>query len=176
MTKLYLRSTLKKGCKNMVIKKPSKLGVVFIILTLTLSVIIFVMSSQNSDESQGTSSGVCDTLLSIFDKNYDSLSEAEKLEKIDGLQFYVRKGAHFSAYGLLGILSFIGLSSIFTKKAYVFSISYCLLFSISDEIHQSFVPGRSCELRDICIDSSGALLGTIFIILVLKLFKRNSKQ
>ena len=34
-----------------------------------------------------------------------------------------------------------------------------VLFGISDEIHQSFVPGRSADLWDLVADSVGALLG-----------------
>ena len=36
-----------------------------------------------------------------------------------------------------------------------------MLYSISDEIHQIFVPGRSCELLDVFIDTCGSLIGII---------------
>ena len=42
------------------------------------------------------------------------------------------------------------------------------LYAVSDEIHQIFVPGRSCELRDILIDSAGVLVG----ILAFQLLRR----
>jgi VanZ family protein len=35
------------------------------------------------------------------------------------------------------------------------------LYGISDELHQWFVPGRSCDWRDAVADSIGALIGAI---------------
>ncbi|MDD5979931.1 MAG: VanZ family protein, partial [bacterium] len=34
------------------------------------------------------------------------------------------------------------------SKSIYLSIIICLLYAISDEFHQSFVPGRSCQLYD----------------------------
>ena len=41
------------------------------------------------------------------------------------------------------------------------------LYAMTDEIHQSFVPGRSCELRDMGIDSCGVLAGVLVVSLVI---------
>jgi len=37
--------------------------------------------------------------------------------------------------------------------------TYFFLYAISDEFHQSFVPGRNMAVLDICFDSSGVLFG-----------------
>ena len=42
------------------------------------------------------------------------------------------------------------------------------LYSVTDEVHQYFVPGRSCELRDMGIDSCGVLAGVLIVMLVLR--------
>ena len=39
-------------------------------------------------------------------------------------------------------------------------------YAVTDEFHQSFVPGRSCELRDVMIDSCGVLTGVLLATLV----------
>ena len=44
--------------------------------------------------------------------------------------------------------------------------------AVLDEVHQAFVPGRSCELRDVCIDSAGVLLGAAFLLLILHWIQR----
>ena len=38
-------------------------------------------------------------------------------------------------------------------------------YAVTDEFHQSFVPGRSCELRDVVIDSCGVLTGVLAALL-----------
>ena len=38
-------------------------------------------------------------------------------------------------------------------------------YAVTDEFHQSFVPGRSCEFRDIVIDSCGVLTGVLAALL-----------
>ena len=41
------------------------------------------------------------------------------------------------------------------------SVICASIYAISDEVHQIFVDGRSCELRDWAIDTVGAILGAI---------------
>ena len=44
--------------------------------------------------------------------------------------------------------------------------------AVLDEVHQSFVPGRSCEFRDVCIDFAGVLLGAAFLLLIFSCIQR----
>ena len=41
-----------------------------------------------------------------------------------------------------------------------------VLYAVSDEIHQCFVPGRSGELRDVLIDSAGVICGVVILRLL----------
>ena len=43
-----------------------------------------------------------------------------------------------------------------------------VLYSVTDEIHQMFVPGRSCELRDVAIDSCGVATGILLCTIIKK--------
>ena len=45
------------------------------------------------------------------------------------------------------------------KRTFIFAIILCILYSISDEVHQYFVPGRSGEVLDVAIDTIGSCLG-----------------
>lgn len=38
---------------------------------------------------------------------------------------------------------------------------FCALYACSDELHQYFVPGRSCKFFDVCVDSTGAFFGAL---------------
>lgn len=49
----------------------------------------------------------------------------------------------------------------------------CMLYAISDELHQLFIPGRSAEIRDVFIDSFGATVGIFIYILFICI--KNSK-
>lgn len=43
---------------------------------------------------------------------------------------------------------------------WLMAILFGMLYAVSDELHQWFVEGRSCELRDVGIDTTGVILGT----------------
>lgn len=74
----------------------------------------------------------------------------------------------FSAY-----LSFIHQEkySLLNKKAYLFAVIFTVIYGASDELHQFFVPGRSCDFFDWIADVIGAILAVFAIILLKKLFK-----
>ena len=61
------------------------------------------------------------------------------------------------------------------KHIAVIALIICCLYSISDEYHQTFVPGRSGEVRDVCVDTSGALLGVAGATAVSELVKRRKR-
>ena len=71
--------------------------------------------------------------------------------------FLVRKLAHFLLFFLLEMLVYFSIKSI--KYSFIFVCLYAIL----DEVHQYFVPGRSCEVRDMIIDISGCVLAIIII-------------
>lgn len=145
------------------------LRTVSVILLVSWMAVIFLLSNQTAAVSSDTSGGVIEFIIRIFNKNFDSLSDAEKLELIAPFQFIVRKGAHFTAYSLLGLLSFftyITYTKIPLKIRLTLSCATCLLYSVSDEIHQTFIPGRSGELRDVCIDFCGSLLSITILALI----------
>ena len=58
------------------------------------------------------------------------------------------------------------------KTFLIISQIFCTTYSISDEIHQKFIPGRSAELRDVIIDSLGALTGILVCIVFLRLIEK----
>jgi VanZ family protein len=75
------------------------------------------------------------------------------------LDFIVKKGGHALGYGLLALsylrglkAESIGLDSRWLYIAWLMAI----LYSATDEFHQSFVPGRHSVATDIMIDAVGA--------------------
>lgn len=95
---------------------------------------------------------------------------------MENLQFITRKSAHFIGYMILGILSiltFLQFEKINKKPQFAFLL--CVVYAISDEIHQLFVPGRSGQLRDVMIDSSGSFVGIVLVLLCIKVLKGRKK-
>ncbi|MBL0059508.1 MAG: VanZ family protein [Elusimicrobia bacterium] len=71
-----------------------------------------------------------------------------------------RKAAHLTEYGILAFLLARALSGRGWSPRRIFAtgLLFCVLFAASDEIHQSFVPGRFGKVRDVALDSLGAAL------------------
>ncbi len=80
----------------------------------------------------------------------------------------VRKLAHMFEFAVLAVLYQTALARSIAKtneqskikfKHYWLAFSLAVLYALSDEWHQSFVPGRSSSLLDSGVDALGALIG-----------------
>ncbi len=75
--------------------------------------------------------------------------------------FITKKAGHVTEYGVLAFLLWRAISKergwpAWPSLSGAFSVS--LLYAISDEFHQTFVPGRTGRLTDVGFDVLGALL------------------
>lgn len=91
----------------------------------------------------------------------------------------LRKLAHFSEYGLLGVIwSCLLLAKGCTPRRSIHpAASVCLFTALIDETIQLFVPGRSGMVADIWIDFTGAsvgILGSLFIYLLIRHFHKRT--
>ena len=89
--------------------------------------------------------------------------------------------ACFAAFSFFTAMAFFGLKPldgrrITTAKRILLPAVVISLYGIIDEIHQSFVPGRSCSFLDWCADTIGALIGSalFYFIIVIICKKRAS--
>lgn len=138
-----------------------------LMLLILWMILIFCFSNQRADDSSKLSDGVIVKVASIFVK--DNLTDNKKNELIDKYTFIIRKTAHFSVYLILGILSINLLSSFNIKRIIMLSSLFCFIYACTDEYHQLFVMGRSCEMRDVLIDTLGSFVG-ILIYYKIKLY------
>lgn len=132
-------------------------------LVILLMLIIFYFSNQSSNASSTTSSGIVKNIFDLFN--------LKDVFVFDAFHTLIRKMAHFSIYLLLGFLVY---NALFNKKVssinvLLYSILIVCLYSISDEIHQLFIIGRSCEVRDILIDTIGGSIGSLLYYFYTKL-------
>lgn len=63
---------------------------------------------------------------------------------------------HFAAYGILALLVRCALASAGVGRASVWALAVVALYALSDEFHQSFVPGRHTDPLDLAVDVIGA--------------------
>ena len=68
-------------------------------------------------------------------------------------------------YAVLGILLFLTLTLWGIRHIVRTALSAGILYAALDEYHQTFVPGRSGQIRDVVIDSLGLLFGILLILL-----------
>ena len=166
---------------------------IFTLLSVVMMIIIFMFSAKDADTSTDESLQVGLVVGKIVVKNFEKLPEPKRIEFARNIDHYVRKSAHFTEYMILGFF----LMGAFAKpsgakkadetpeksgnriketgnsmKESGLSLGAGALYAVSDEIHQIFVPGRSCQAFDVLIDSSGVLTGTIIMLLFLVLSKK----
>lgn len=80
---------------------------------------------------------------------------SNELPNFGGWDYLVKKGAHGVGYGLLALSYLRALP----KRNYVLAWFLAVLYSATDEFHQSFVPGRHAAITDILIfDNLGAMI------------------
>jgi len=78
------------------------------------------------------------------------------------LHFAIRKCAHFTAYGVLSALFFRAFRGtdvapqIWKARYALLTLAICLLTALSDEVHQTFTPGRTGNWHDVVLDLMGA--------------------
>lgn len=129
--------------------------------------IIFYFSSRTADESSLQSGFILEFLTKLFG---------------DGVftTFIVRKSAHFLEYMGLGFLFSAAFYVQFGKLKFVFPVLGASLYAVTDEVHQLFVEGRSCQVSDWALDSVAGILGMVaFLIIfavVTAIMNRKSKK
>lgn len=134
-------------------------------LLLLLMISIFCLSAQTADNSSVTSSHFCQAAAKLLFSDFNSWNAATQKSVVSGLSFIVRKTAHFSEYALMGFLWYIWLHKVRGSVLIAFGATVC--YAITDEFHQTFIPGRACELRDMLVDTCGGLFGILVAFVVL---------
>lgn len=118
--------------------------------------LIFLMSSFDATDSSNQSNFIVNIISNILN-----------IENVRLLSLIIRKLAHFTEYLILGTLVINMFTKNNAKKSCLLSILLCIIYAISDEIHQIFTPGRACQIKDILIDSVGSITG-IYLFKLLK--------
>lgn len=147
--------------------------VIMMIMVIGVFTTIFNFSNQSGNESKSVSRKVASFLIDLQPK-YKEITKEEKFKLIESYQTFVRKGAHFSIYTLLGlsITTFLCTFDIENKKKITIALIIGMTYAISDEIHQIFIPERTALVIDVFIDTAGVIVGIGIIMGILEIIKK----
>lgn len=147
--------------------------IILLLIAIIWMICIYKLSGMTSKNSNGKSTGI----ISIFiedaleiTNDYGITNSHPTDSKIDKASELInaplRKVIHASVYFVLAFFIITFLNVLFDHKYYIVSmlltILLCVIFASSDEIHQTFVNGRTGQALDVAIDSAGALVGILF--------------
>jgi len=83
------------------------------------------------------------------------------------IHFFIRKTGHFTEYAILALLAARAFSTssreILRARWFWISLLFVVAYSLSDELHQSFVPSRTASIYDSMIDSAGGLTALVLL-------------
>jgi len=129
--------------------------------------VIFYLSAQDGTQSSGASTGLLAFFLRVLGKDPSCLPE----NTLSMLHGFLRTAAHAGEYCVLGALAFWTAARLWPNARLGCWVAwgFCVLWAVSDEFHQLFVPGRACDWRDLAVDSLGALAGVTAAILASRL-------
>ena len=130
-----------------------------ILFAILVMAFILIQSAMPADLSRRESHIIVALLADLLQMNSRTLT------------FLVRKCAHFTEYIVLGVSMQLLAGDFLHRRpeigqagdarAFLLPWGAGTLYAVTDEIHQIFVAGRSCEFRDICIDSIGVAAGIL---------------
>ena len=130
------------------------LGVLVILLVAMYS-LIFTMSAQDG----ATSGGLSETLTALI--------VPETSASFATWHMIVRKGAHVMEFAVLYLLWYLAAMEAYpelpAERQAFLPAALTLVSAALDELHQTFVPGRTPLVTDVVIDMAGVLLLTMLL-------------
>lgn len=136
-------------------------------LVVGCAVVIFLFSAQTGADSAAVSGDVMGPFARIL-----TFFFGEQGHNV------FRKFAHFFIYAAL---MFFTCHALFRTRrtrrlSPILPFVLCVLYAVSDEVHQAFVPERACRLFDVGVDALGCVIGGLCFYLLAKLCIRLSQK
>lgn len=145
---------------------------VLMILVVLWAMVIFYLSSQNAEQSNGASTFVIETIIDgvigLTNREVTVSQRGELIRLVNGILREYMHGVVFLFLG--GFLQLFNELYVHKKPWIVWVI--CIIYGISDEIHQLFVPGRAFQISDLMMDAIGSLLGIGLVYLCAKALQK----
>lgn len=151
----------------------SRFGVL-LALSIAMMMVIFAFSGMDGTLSTSESDGIAFWVARQVIDGFEQMTEAQQLQALHSFTYPIRKSAHMTEYAILGAL----LTGTFWEaaqlrrggalspkmRAWALGFACAVLYACTDEFHQTFVPGRTGQPIDVCIDAIGILIGSLVTI------------
>lgn len=142
----------------------------------TLAVTMIVVESTALMSSRDTSRW----LLPIWERLFGPVSASHWAT----IHFYIRKTGHFTGYGIVSLCFFYGwiktivlpggrLRALWMRCA-LLAVACAALVASADEFHQSFLPSRTGSPVDVALDTCGAIVAQLIVLVLMSLLARMS--
>ncbi|KRL02712.1 VanZ family protein [Liquorilactobacillus capillatus] len=162
------------------INKPS--SNTYLLLALLIMVILFISSSMTYRQQTSVpflerflTNKPFEVFLSQWSFHYaNETISVSQVGYFKFLEFFIRKGAHFSIYLLLGASLAAGLGPRLKNKLLTIAIGTlsAIGYAALDEFHQMITGDRTPLFQDVILDGIGALVGVSCVVLFLLRHKK----
>lgn len=131
--------------------------------------VIWNFSAQTAAVSGDLSDRLLWRMLAVVSPAFAAADGAVQSASVELLSFFERKAAHMFLYFTLVLLVWLALGPWVRGKRRQMPLAAVLTAVLAglDEYHQTFVPGRSGEVRDVCVDMTGALIALALALVLL---------
>ncbi len=143
---------------------------------LLIMYFIYSFSAQDGTTSSQLSFSVSQKVVVTVDRVFDFGLSMEQIEQgIDKIHYYIRKTAHFTEYFILAVALSLPLYVYGIRGIWLVLTAQilCTGFACLDEYHQLFVMGRGASVKDVLIDSLGALTGIVCTRIIGYIFRKS---
>ena len=142
------------------------------LLVLATSAQIFRFSSEDAKKSTETSGKVVRAVAKVVVPEYKKMTPKEQDSFVESVMNTVRKAAHFTIFGSLGMWLWFLISRY--RKSFILppAVGISALYACADELHQTFVSGRSGQIKDVMIDTAGAFTGALVALILFLIWQK----
>ncbi len=158
----------------------------WLVLALVIMVLLFISSSQTY--KQQTSVPFLERWLANepFKQLLSGISFKYVVQEVSiassgyfkFVEFFIRKGAHFGSYFLIGLGGYMGYKNRIKQTGLTIIVVWLAAtgYAALDEFHQSLTGGRTPLFQDVLLDATGALTAIILAWLFTKFWQHRSKK
>lgn len=158
-------------------------SIAYVTISIAIMIAIFIFSSQNYESTMKTSDVIVKPIENAVKKDSSNFTDDTKTEKDykkkleNKLDKAVRKSAHMTIFGVLGIFLYLFFKSLnfSDADAIILTLVICGMYGCTDEWHQKFVRGRTSQFFDVCVDEMGVVI-SMTVIRILSKYESYKKR